>query len=846
MNTVTQNPLPQTDETVETDLLVSNDDFLMAIFGLVSADALYKPLVCSKPADPDQGGWTAKTWPTDTSHVDLNWYATPALFGPNRQGQYRAQKEQAQSVHCLVLDDVGTKIGIDRLDACEPNWLIETSPQNHQAGYIFETPISDLQQADALKAALIAAGLCDAGASGAAARWMRLPRAINGKPKYGRPSPRCRLVRWVPELRYSVEALVLAFGLQPVDGMAFPPDNCAKPSSEGIVLIEDALGDVYTPKPSAHPVLAALKERGLYKAVIGPGKHNITCPWFHEHTDQIDHGTVYYEGSSLFPHGGFKCQHAHGDLYHLSALLDHLSVSPEAAQHRATIQVVNGELHRVVDAAERELAATGRYYQRGGVIVTVESDPATGDPTIQELTQAALVHALSRLAHWVRFEKRSDDYQPCDPPSRHVSVLFDAGHYEHLPSLNGLARQPYLDVDGRLIVKSDYDEQSGMYAAFAASRFHIPQNPSREKAMAALSSIRELLSEFAFATPHDEAAALAAILTAVVRPGLKTAPLFHVKASTFGSGKSYLTSVIASFCGPGKPTILTFPTDEAECQKLLISTFMTAPAAVVFDNLTHDLQPYKSLCTALTEEHMTGRLLGVSKTTRVGTRTLMLSSGNNVDAVRDMARRTITITLDPQVENPASRRFEGDPLHALEQQREHFVSMALTVVRAWLAAGSPLQTCQPMNSYNGWSQWVRQPLLWLGLPDPARSSFEQQTQDPDREVLGRVLHAWRGVFGSTPTMIREAVNGVSGGMLGPSASELREAMAEVAEDRGEINRRRLGKWISRQQGRIVDGMKFVRAGGHTSAERWCVKSVSTVSSVSDNAFSTEDSSEVPF
>jgi hypothetical protein len=38
------------------------------------------------------------------------------------------------------------------------------------------------------------------------------------------------------------------------------------------------------------------------------------------------------------------------------------------------------------------------------------------------------------------------------------------------------------------------------------------------------------------------------------------------------------------------------------------------------------------------------------------------------------------------------------------------------------------------------------------------------------------------------------------------------------------NRAKLGKWIARHQGRIVDGLKFERESGTTSAERWIAKS----------------------
>jgi hypothetical protein len=49
-----------------------------------------------------------------------------------------------------------------------------------------------------------------------------------------------------------------------------------------------------------------------------------------------------------------------------------------------TIRVVAGEIHRMVDAAERELVHARRYYQRGGLIVTVTTDPGTRDTKIQE------------------------------------------------------------------------------------------------------------------------------------------------------------------------------------------------------------------------------------------------------------------------------------------------------------------------------------------------------------------------------------------------------------------------------------------------------------------------------
>ena len=120
-------------------------------------------------------------------------------------------------------------------------------------------------------------------------------------------------------------------------------------------------------------------------------------------------------------------------------------------------------------------------------------------------------------------------------------------------------------------------------------------------------------------------------------------------------------------------------------------------------------------------------------------------------------------------------------------------------------------------------------LLWLGLGDATESVFEAMAEDPDRETLGRLLTAWQAAFGKTASMVRDAVR-ISA--FGDEHAEFREVLHDIADERGEINRRRLGWWIRRHAGRIVEGRRFVRASGNRSADAWQVESVSQVSPVS--------------
>lgn len=799
----------------------NNDEFLQAVFA--GLDEPHRPFVLGFDGKPkDRKAWGGNPWQfgkTSTENARQNWYFTLAAYAP--EDGYHRQEKHCATIFGVMLDDLGTKaLPLDRLAACPPSCVIETSPGNYQATYLFSEPQTDLSRVKALNQSMVEAGLCDPGAKSPPTRWGRLPFAINGKTA---PAFECKLVEWHPERRYTIDEIVERLELA-------PPVEARKKTSGRKSTARNVEDGVYIPRPDENEVIATLKKRGLYKQPLGSGKHDITCPWVHEHTDQIDGGAAYFEPSDLYPVGGFKCQHSHGDKHRIGALLEFLGVTFQAAKHRPTIKVEAGELHRIVDAAEAVLAESGRYYQRGGLIVSVNTAPESGATTIKPVSQPALVRALSGSASWLRYDARAEDFFTSDPPARHVQVLFDSERYEHLPALTGIARQPHLRADGSLVREAGFDAATGLFGVFDNRQFDVPEKPTRKQALAALAELRALLAEFAFASPADEAAALAGILTAAIRPSLPAAPMFHVKAPQIASGKSYLCGIVSAFAGPGTPSAVGFPASDEECQKQLLALLLEGPSVVVFDNLTTDLIPHKSLCSALTEEFLTGRILGVSKTATVGTRALFLSSGNNVQPIKDMARRCITVSLDPQVETPATRQFSFDPLRAVRVSRESYVALALTVIRAWIESGAENILCRPLASYGQWSAWVRQPLLWLGLPDPAERVFEQLAQDPDRETLGRLLAAWHNVHRNRPVMIREAVAAAETGFT-DEAKNLRESLLEVAEERGEINRRRLGRWIARHQGRIVDGLRFCRASGTTSAERWGAESVMSVKSV---------------
>ena len=806
---------------------ITNAEFVAAVFPRLPEGAFVA--VSSKSGDPSLGGWPANRadLTADSLTSETNNYLGCSSFYPGDDGSFKARKAQFAACHFLMLDDLGTKVPLDRLDGFELSWLIETSPGNHQGGIILAEPLTDGAVAVRLLNSLIDAGLCDAGATGPLSRWARLPVAINGKPKYadedGAPF-QCRLLEWRPDNRYTPQEIVdrLQLELAP----AGRPKKTAKPSAspDGATRgIGNDADDVLTPKAAENPVVAALKARGLYKTPLGSGKHDITCPWVHEHTDEFDTGAAYFEPDELYPVGGFCCQHSHRDKFHIRALLEFLGVRNAEARHKPLIRVIAGDLHRVVDAAEKELANRGRHYQAGGLIVSVSTDPTCGDPSIVPTSAPALTRELSVAATWEKYDGRAEDWVRCDPPARHAVILFDAQNFRYLPPLAGVARQPYFrESDGELITQPGYDKTAQRFGVFDARQFVVPE-PTLEAARAALALLEDLLTEFHFVGDTDKAAALAAIFTAVVRPTLAYAPAFHVRAPVFGSGKTYLCELIGAFAGPGGNAKVSYPTTSEEATKVILSLLLTSPAVIEFDDMDTDWIPHGTIKRMLTAEHITDRILGVSKTATVSTRTLFLGSGNNVGPIRDLLRRVLTIHVDPRCATPATISYKGFPVDKVRQRRGAYVAAVLTIIQAWRRAGSPRAAVDSIVTFGGaWSDYCRYPLMWLGHPDPATALLEQVRHDPDGDALSGLMTEWHAVFGSTPTTVRKAVEAAL-----HNQSNLLDAIREFpVEERGEINRSKLGWLLKKNANRIVGGIEFqqAEADGRTA---WRVVAVKT-------------------
>jgi len=91
---------------------------------------------------------------------------------------------------------------------------------------------------------------------------------------------------------------------------------------------------------------------------------------------------------------------------------------------------------------------------------------------------------------------------------------------------------------------------------------------------------------------------------------------------------------------------------------------------------------------------------------------------------------------------------------------------------------------------------------------------EIRQADPVLALLQMVMNVWRETFGNqqvtTAQVIKAAMEpaNTGEGHFEFANEQLREAILIVAGRGGEISNDKLGKWLSKNKGRIVDGARF--------------------------------------
>lgn len=506
-----------------------------------------------------------------------------------------------------------------------------------------------------------------------------------------------------------------------------------------------------------------------------------------------------------------------------------------AASDRPSIQVCAGELHNLASEGEAALiAAEAPFYARSGNLVRpiVDELPAsdgrrTKVARLGTVTGDTIVDHLSRAADWVKFDGRRKMLTRIDPPRVVAQTILARDGEWRFPRLAGVITTPTLRPDGSILSAPGYDPDTQLLLLDPPPLPRMADKPTRENALAALQFLDGLLAEFPFVGVASRSVALSGLITPVVRGAMQVTPMHVTSAPVAGSGKSFIIDLAAAISIGQRAPVIAAGRDEAETEKRLVSALFAGQPIISIDNVNGELGG-DFLCQMIERPIVEPRVLGMSKSIRIESRATTFATGNNIRLVGDMTRRVVLCSLDPNMERPELRKFNGAPFELILANRGKYIAAALTIARAYAVAGHPDQL-PALASFEDWSRVVRSALVWLGRPDPVETMEAARADDPTTSSLRGVLSAWYEAVGSGARTTAKIIEVAK--ERDPLGNQIRpdflQSLADVAGERnGEINTRRLAKWLSSHRGRIVDGMKFVDdQDNHAKQKVWSVAKV---------------------
>ena len=416
------------------------------------------------------------------------------------------------------------------------------------------------------------------------------------------------------------------------------------------------------------------------------------------------------------------------------------------------------------------------------------------------------------------------------PVSIAKSILSQSENENLFPKLEAVITAPTLRCDGTVLEQAGYDSKSKLYLSLTTSYEKIPETPSLETVKQALEVFWNPVTLFPFVNAVDRGVILAAMLTALVRTSLPTAPGVAIDAPVAGSGKTLLAQLIACLASGKKASVLPpVSGNDEEVRKRMLSALMSSDLVLLWDNLNAPLGS-ASLDAALTSEAFQDRILGSSKIVSVPNRALFIFTGNNLQLVGDTCRRVLVARLDPQMERPDNRQFDFNPVEQVQSQRENLVVAGLTLIRGSLASGQQ-HGMGSTASFEDWDRLVRQTVCWIStfdnrFADPNAVIQQAFDHDPTTTTLRSLLESWetavkgRSITTKDLIALAQSTDIDADGYVKHSHPELLAALETITESQGSINTRKLGNYLSQHKERRLGGRWLVEAGKSHGAMKW--------------------------
>jgi hypothetical protein len=487
-----------------------------------------------------------------------------------------------------------------------------------------------------------------------------------------------------------------------------------------------------------------------------------------------------------------------------------------------------GRRKRVVDELEEALLAAdcGLYCHGNRLVEIASQEIAVADRGkdrsiyLAPIAELGLIERLSCVASFKTRKKNVDGslkWVTCDAPKEIAKTYLERGK-KRMPVLLGVVTAPTLRYDGSILQEPGYDEHARIFFEPNGVTFPtILDRPTKEQALVALEQLKALIRGYKF-DGAGRSVALSCMITAVVRSALPAAPGHGFDAPVAGSGKTKLFDTASVLATGHRAAAIAAPAGRnvaEEMYKQLAASVLAGDQTILLDNLEIVLD-LPLLCQILTEQKVTIRPFGRLRNVVAACVAAVGVTGNNLAIAGDNMRRFVVARVVIDVERPELREFDFDPVEEAKKRRPELVAAALTVVRAYLRSNER-RKLPPLGSFERWSRWVREALVWLGEADPVDTMESVRVVDTAMMKRRQLMKAWPF---ATETSVAAVIARAQGQLLptgvGPATREtltvnaglahpdLHAAVMAVAMGKdGGINGERLGWWLRHNKDQVV-------------------------------------------
>ena len=240
--------------------------------------------------------------------------------------------------------------------------------------------------------------------------------------------------------------------------------------------------------------------------------------------------------------------------------------------------------------------------------------------------------------------------------------------------ISGVITSPTMRPDGSVFSEPGYDAVTHLVLFEPPKMPALIENPTMEDALEALALLEGLLVEFPFADGTWESVALSGQIT----PGRPWRHWCLPQCTPTGLRRRGRVRVISSIStarlSTGKicPVIAAGRTEE-ETEKRLGGALLKGSPIISIDNLNGELGG-DALCQLIERQIVSVRALGSSKMHIIENRATVYATGNNIQPTGDVIRRVIMCSLDPNIERPELRKFAGNPVATVLDDRGKYIA----------------------------------------------------------------------------------------------------------------------------------------------------------------------------